>query len=92
MDTIIAILLYMQLLQSPGTYQQSQIDQLQAQYQHEINVIQNDPVQMQEVNQVYLPKVQDVIVIGWPDDARIETENNFCLTKSQYKLQYYILN
>ncbi len=71
MHTLIAILLYMQVIQSPGTYHQSQIEQLQVQYHYQIVAIQNDPVQMQQVQQVYLPMAQDVIVISWPQDSRL---------------------
>ncbi|RYD81875.1 MAG: hypothetical protein EOP53_05230 [Sphingobacteriales bacterium] len=75
METFIAILLYMQVIQSPGMYHQSHIDQLNTQFFTQINAIQNDPQQMIQVNQVYLPKVQDVVIIGWPDEAYVKPKN-----------------
>lgn len=74
MNTILAILLYMQVIQCPGTYEQAQIDALQAQYQVQIQLIQNDAAQMQEVNSIYLPQVERGIVITWPEDSRINVK------------------
>lgn len=64
METIIAILLYLQLIVSPGTYTDTYINQLETTHQVEINAVQADPAQMEVVNSVYLPQVSQVIVIN----------------------------
>jgi hypothetical protein len=64
METILAILLYLQLIMSPGTYTDTYINQLETAHQVEIDAVQADPEQMEIVNSVYLPKVSQVIVIN----------------------------
>lgn len=63
MDLIIAILLYLHVLVSPGTYFQSYINQKQVEYQDQINAVENDPAQMQIVNEQYMPQVSGIVVI-----------------------------
>jgi hypothetical protein len=63
MDLILAILLYLHVLVSPGTYLQSFINQKQVEYQDQINAVENDPAQMQIVNQQYMPQVSGIVVI-----------------------------
>lgn len=85
MQTLLAILLYMQLIQSPGTYSQSQIDQLEIQYQVQIQNIQNDPIQMQEVNEVYRPQTVSIIVIGHEETSAAKPLRDFaCETDNTY--------
>lgn len=63
METILAILLYLHIIASPGTYNQSYINQVTAQNQAQITAVENDPAQMQIVNTTYLPQVSQIIII-----------------------------
>lgn len=63
METIIAILIYLHILVSPGTYYQSYINaEIQAN-QTKIDEVENDPAQMDIVNKVYLPQVSQIVII-----------------------------
>lgn len=64
METILAILLYLHLIVSPGTYKQSYINQLYSDNQVKIEQVENDPVQMQIVNDQYMPQVPQIIIIN----------------------------
>lgn len=64
MEILLAILLYLQLIVSPGTYTQSHINNLEITHQVEINEVKADPVRMEEVNRVFMPQVSQVVVIN----------------------------
>ena len=64
METVIAILLYLQLIFSPGTYKQSYINRLQYENQARIDEVQRDPAQMEIVDQQYRPQVKGVVIIN----------------------------
>lgn len=66
MSLFIAILLYLSQIVSPGTYYQSEIDQLIDDNQASINAILNDPAAMQDVEDNYVELVEDVVI--WQDD------------------------
>lgn len=84
MNTLMAILLYMQVIQSPGVYTQAQIDQLQLQYQLEIQIIMNDNAQMHEVNSDYLPQVPNIVIIH-PDETRLPISSDYFMCVSDNK-------
>ena len=90
MQTLLAILLYMQLIQSPATYNQAYINQLETQYHVQIQIIMADPDQMDEVTQVYMPQTENIIVIGNTETSTAKPLRDFvcatdndCLTKHQ---------
>jgi hypothetical protein len=63
MELILAILLYLHVIVSPATYTKTYIDQLQVEYQDQINKVEADPVQMQIVNDQYMPQVNGIVII-----------------------------
>lgn len=69
METLLAILLYLQIIFSPGTYEKTYIDNLEIEHQTEIQNVQNNPEQMRIVNEVYLPQVEHVIIINLPTET-----------------------
>lgn len=85
MQTLLAILLYMQVIQSPGTYTQVHIDQLEMQHHAEIQIIMNDPVQMNEVNTFYLQEVPKIVIVR-PDEGRLPKQSGYflCETDNSY--------
>lgn len=68
MQLLLAILLYLQLIFSPGTYEESYIRLLEAQHQPEIQAVQNDPAQMDIVHAEYMEPANQVIVIDNSSD------------------------
>jgi len=90
MQTLLAILLYMHLIQSPGTYTQQYIDQLELQHQAEIQIIMNDPVQMNEVNTLYLIETPKVVIIT-PDEAMLTKPSGYftCELDKTSRMHYY---
>ncbi|MGZ5242588.1 MAG: hypothetical protein ACXWD4_01580 [Bacteroidia bacterium] len=78
MQTLLAILLYMQLIQSPGTYTQDHIDQLEIQHHAEIQIIMNDPAQMDEVNNVYMPEAPKIVIVP-TDEAKLTKTSGYFL-------------
>jgi hypothetical protein len=63
MQLLLAILLYLRLIFSPGVYQESYIRFLEKEHQAEIQAVQNDPQQMEIVNRDYMGPAEQVIVI-----------------------------
>lgn len=60
---IIAIMLYLQIIVSPATYNLSDLKALEQQHHAEIEAVRNDPGQMNVVEDVYVPRTEEVIII-----------------------------
>jgi hypothetical protein len=63
MEIILAIMLYLQLIFSPGTYYKTQIDTIQNDNWNSISAVMGDQAQMEVVNSSYLPRVSQIVVI-----------------------------
>ncbi|MDQ3072035.1 MAG: hypothetical protein M3Q97_02045, partial [Bacteroidota bacterium] len=64
MQTTLAILLYLGFISSPGTYNESYINDLENVHEYEILAVYNDPEQMETVENDYLPQSEKIIVIN----------------------------
>jgi 2-C-methyl-D-erythritol 4-phosphate cytidylyltransferase len=64
MNTTLAVLLYMHLIISPGTYFQSDIDAMATANQQQITIIENDPDQMQIVQNDDMPMVEKIVIVN----------------------------
>ncbi len=62
MEIVVAILIYIAVIVSPGEYLQQEIDMFIDQHQVEIDHIQQDPAQMDVVHNEFLPQVEFVII------------------------------
>ena len=63
MNLILAILMYLNILVPGNTYYQSFInDEINA-LVPQIELIEDDPVQMEEVDDVYLPQVPSITIL-----------------------------
>ncbi|RYZ99697.1 MAG: hypothetical protein EOP47_16100 [Sphingobacteriaceae bacterium] len=85
MNTLLAILLYMQLIQSPGTYNRAYIDQLEMQNHAQIQMILNDPIQMQDVNSTYLLQVPNIVILI-PEEVRLPKTSGYFMCVTDYTL------
>ena len=68
MEAILAIMLYLSLIFSPGSYYQSEIDDLYMDNQVEINEVQNDAQLNPMVQSTYGPQVEYILVADDPED------------------------
>ncbi len=68
MEAILAIMLYLSLIFSPGSYYQSEIDDLYMDNQVEINEVQNDAQLNPTVQSTYGPQVEYVNILQDPSD------------------------
>ena len=64
MDTLLTVLLYMNMIHSPGTYNLSYINQQAIDYQTSIQTIETDPVQMQAVWNSEEPLISGIVIIN----------------------------
>ncbi|MDQ3072616.1 MAG: hypothetical protein M3Q97_05075 [Bacteroidota bacterium] len=64
MQTLLAILLYLGHIHSPGTYYESYILNLEQQYRPAIEQVENDPDQMMIVDRDFRPQTEQIIVIS----------------------------
>ena len=71
----------MQLVQSPAVYNETYINNLELQNHVQIQIILNDPEQMDEVNQIYIPQAENIIVIGDTETSTAKPLRDFaCAT------------
>jgi len=63
MFILLQILLFLQLVAGPGTYQESEIMFLQANNQSIISTIESDPVLLEEIDQQYAGQASEIIVV-----------------------------
>jgi hypothetical protein len=90
METLLAILLYMQLITSPAEYQKFYIDQLEIEHHYQIEQIKNDPALMMHINDVYLPRTADIIIIC-PDETKLNKKSSdFICKKSKNSADYMV--
>ncbi len=68
MEAILAIMLYLSLIFSPGSYYQSEIDDLYMDNQVEINEVQNDAQLNPMVQSTYGPQVEYIVISEEPED------------------------
>ena len=68
MEAILAIMLYLVLIFSPGTYYQSEIDDLYDANATQINAVQNDATLNPTVQSTYGPDVEYLNVVDDTDD------------------------
>lgn len=68
MEAILAIMLYLSLIFSPGSYYQSEIDDLYDANQVEINEVQNDAQLNPTVQSTYGPQVEFIDIAQEPED------------------------
>jgi len=64
MSIILAVLMYLNILIPGGTYYQSYITDTINDMTPQIELIEDDPVQMDEVDDVYLPQVSSIVIIA----------------------------
>jgi hypothetical protein len=64
MNLILAILLYLNILAPGDTYYQSYITDTINSITTQIELIEDDPAQMDEVDDVYLPEVPSIIIVS----------------------------
>ena len=64
MNLILAILLYLNILIPGGTYYQSYITDTINAIEPQIELIEDDPLLMDEVDDVYLPQVPSIIIVS----------------------------
>lgn len=62
METLLAILLYLGVISTNVEYSESQIYSYEDQYKSEIEMVENDPVQLQEAQELYQKEGDKVIV------------------------------
>jgi len=62
MQLLLAVLLYLNILAPDNTYYLSFIDAEEALLAPTIELVEDDPVQMEIVNDIYMPMVQRIIV------------------------------
>jgi len=63
MNLILAILMYLNILLPGGTYYQSFINNEITELETQIVLIENDPVQMETVDDVYLDQVPSITIL-----------------------------
>lgn len=64
MDTLISVLLYLHGIPGPGVYPQQMIEQVTAQMQPQIQMMEMDPLQMQNAMMVEGPIADQVVIIS----------------------------
>ena len=68
MQILLEILLYLQLIFGPGTYQESEIESLETINQPQISLIQSDVLQLDAIHQQYGVQASQIIVVDDKED------------------------
>ena len=90
METILAILLYMHLIVSPGSYLKTEIDMMATKNKVEINRIESDPAKMDLIHKEYDDDVVHITIIDDSHTGLIkdtDKENNTNKNKPDRKTE-----
>lgn len=68
MQLLLAILLYLRVIVSPGTYTEEQIRIFIEHNQTRIDAVQNDKAAMDQVKEIYVPQADGIIIIQTDTD------------------------
>ena len=63
MQLLLAILLYLRVIFSPGTYTEKQIRTFEEHHKGQIESVKNDKAAMDQVEEIYLPQADHIVII-----------------------------
>ncbi|MDZ4840047.1 MAG: hypothetical protein SGJ04_08575 [Bacteroidota bacterium] len=70
MNTIIGILLYLQVIASPSTITSSEIQRDRIRYHNQIEAIRVNPIQVNQILHDFQPQIDNIIIII--DDSQMD--------------------